>query len=84
MQRVLNQMEQRGWVERKRPQSGIWHPGVLSKYYFGNGYDFTEEQMREVEELLEPIADITDTPVEELLQFGCRSNNYPDGYDIDN
>lgn len=84
VQRVLNEMEARGWVERKRPQSGIWYPGVLSKHYFGNDYDFTVAEMEELEERLQSIAEETGTPIEELLSYGCRSNNYPDGYDFIN
>lgn len=80
VQRVLNEMEGKGWVARNRPQSGNWHPGVLSRFYFGRDNRLSESDMEQVEEYLEPVAEQTGISVEALLQEGCPTNEYPESY----
>lgn len=80
VQRVLNEMEAKGWVSRNRPQSGNWHPGVLSRFYFGRDNQLTQSDMEAVEGYLEPVAEQTGLTVEALLAEGCPTNTYPSEY----
>jgi len=65
--RVLNDMEQKGWLHRETPTSGVWHPGVITRYLFAEE-ELGFSEMQELDEYLEPVAQQSGITLEELKE----------------
>lgn len=58
-------MEEKGWLTRDSPRSGVWKPGLLTRAMFSEE-ELSPKEERELDELLKPVAEQADLSVEEL------------------
>ena len=67
VQRALSSMEDLGWLYRETTTGGVWEPGIVARYVFGEE-QLSPEEEEKLDEHLEPVAEQIGIPLDELKE----------------